>query len=197
MKSTNTPSATPPTAVVTNATLAAVCSSNTTAVDLKIEALVTRLLGNGYHIQGVLQKPVDKNATGCNARLYRIGVNGQYNISQQLGAGSSSCNLDTEVLEQAAFDISSAITPDTDLVVVNRFGKRESQGGGFRAVFERAMELDIPVLTVVQEQMASSWLDYGGSSVALLRDDTSDLREWIEIRLSHPKAQLTPTSAVA
>lgn len=182
---------------LSHSTLAAICSTNTAATDIKLAALIKRLLDNGHTIDGVLQKPVEENATGCNARLYRIGFNGQYNISQQLGAGSSSCNLDTAVLEQAAFDITNTITSDTELVVVNRFGKREAQGGGFRSVFERALELDVPVLTVVQQQWVSTWMDYGGSSVTLLNDNDTDMAQWVHHKLLRVRPEPTPTSAIA
>lgn len=43
------------------------------------------------------------------------------------------------------------LSKDLDLFVVNRFGKRESEGAGFCCVIERAIELELPVLTVVKD----------------------------------------------
>jgi len=159
--------------------LAAVCSANTTDTDLRINTLVKALMASNYKVCGVLQKPLAMNAPRCNARLSRIDTKKQYDISQQLGGGSTSCNLDTAVLEQAAFDICTSLNKKTDLVVVNRFGKRELQGGGFRSVFERALALDTPVLTIVQDQWSSAWLEYGGSSVSLLDDSFAALTDWL------------------
>ena len=164
-----------------NALLAAVCSENTAGLDRKIYTLVKQLQVNGYTIAGVIQRPLSTTvAHGCNAQLFSVSTGKQYTISQKLGTGSSSCNLDTEALEQVAFNISSKISTDTDLVVVNRFSKREAQGGGFRSVFERALELGVPVLTVLQTQWKNYWQEYGEQSVTTLKDNESDLEEWID-----------------
>jgi len=113
------------------ATLAAICTTDTGIADATLCTLSQNLLNNAYRVVGVQQKPlcptIVGQSTGCNATLgFSIGGTQAYDISQHLGAGSSSCNLDTESLEQAAYDICKSITPETDLVIVNRFGKRES-----------------------------------------------------------------------
>ncbi len=75
-----------------------------------------------------------------------------------------------------------------DLVIVNRFGKDEAEGRGFRAVFEKACELDIPVLTVVREAYLPEWRAMTGSARNELPAEAAQLENWLAARLSRPAA---------
>jgi nucleoside-triphosphatase THEP1 len=99
-------------------------------------------------------------------------------MTQSLGSGSISCNVDAEAIEQLAVSLENELNDNVDLVVINRFGKRESAGAGFCCVIARAMELGIPVLTVVKQNWLDTWLDYGGEWVMTLPTDRACILEW-------------------
>ena len=101
-----------------------------------------------------------------------------YRMTQNLGAGSVSCNVDAEAMELLAVSLLNDLSTDVDLVVVNRFGKRESEGAGFCCVIERAIELELPVLTVVKDAWQDAWLDYGGDCVTTLPAESVAILQW-------------------
>jgi nucleoside-triphosphatase THEP1 len=113
-------------------------------------------------------------------RLQSINTGEYHRITQNLGAGSISCNIDVEAMDQVALSLIAELNEGVDLLFINRFGKRESQGGGFCCVIERAIELNIPVLTVVRESWQGSWLDYGGEWVTLLPAEHEPIVSWCE-----------------
>ena len=54
-----------------------------------------------------------------------------------------------------------------DLVIVNRFGKRERDGKGLARVIERALDADIPVVIAVSSESFSDWIKFAdGMSVS-------------------------------
>jgi nucleoside-triphosphatase THEP1 len=119
-------------------------------------------------------------STGCAVQLQSIGTGEYHRMTQRLGSGSVSCNVDAEAIELLAVSLMAELHRGVDLVVVNRFGKRESEGAGFCCVIERATELGIPVLTVVKESWKDAWLDYGGDWVTTLTAESSDILNWYE-----------------
>jgi hypothetical protein len=53
-------------------------------------------------------------------------------ISQDLGAGARGCQLDPGALERAVARVDMSLAEDApELLIVNKFGKREAEGHGF------------------------------------------------------------------
>jgi len=73
----------------------------------------------------------------------------QLRISQDRGAFAKGCRLDADALERAVALTTQRMGPDTDLLIVDKFGKHEAMGRGFRSVTALAVELDVPVLVAV------------------------------------------------
>jgi len=166
--------------------LAAVELREDNLADHVVDIVIGRLLAQGYNIVGLRQRILDTGGGGCGVRLQSIS-NGEYHrMTQDLGSGSTSCNIDADALERLAEMQKNEIKPGVDLVIVNRFGKRESQGGGFCNVIERASELDIPVLTVVNATFLSNWLEYGGDFVTSLPADEQIILLWANSILNLP-----------
>ncbi|MEM6914412.1 MAG: DUF2478 domain-containing protein, partial [Pseudomonadota bacterium] len=71
-------------------------------------------------------------------------------ISQDLGRGATGCRLDPAGLEAAAARVEAdLVARRPDIVILNKFGKQEVDGRGFRPVIARAIEMEVPVLTGV------------------------------------------------
>lgn len=67
-------------------------------------------------------------------------------ISQSLGPGASGCRLDPDALERSVGLVAAGLASAPDVLIVNKFGKQEAAGGGFRDVISQALLLGIPVL---------------------------------------------------
>lgn len=70
-------------------------------------------------------------------------------ISQNLGSLAKGCRLDPSGLEQAVGMVEAALDAEPRLLIVNKFGKQEIDGRGFRPVIGRALAAGVPVLTAV------------------------------------------------
>ena len=164
----------------TPATLAAIVAQDSHSADLILDAVVDQLQRQAYSLLGLTQKVSSECSSqgSCGIRLQSIATEQYHIITQDLGVGSTSCNIDTDAMSQLVEAQKNELNIDTDLLVVNRFGKRESEGAGFCSVFERALELGIPALTVVKAQWQSNWIDYGGEYVTTLPANEEAVLAW-------------------
>ena len=66
----------------------------------------------------------------CVMELIDLGSGDAIRISQELGAGSSSCRVDPGGIAEAGSRLRASLEDKPDLVVVNKFGGLEKTGGG-------------------------------------------------------------------
>lgn len=148
-------------------------------VDRVIDEIVSALIKRKARLAGYLQRetPTDDD---CCSTLYleSIADGKRAQISQALGAGSKGCRLDPRALAVLSNDLCDALTADTDMLIVNRFGKGESEGQGFRIAMERAMELGIPVLTAVRDEYVEAWHEFCGELGIELTPQSKTILDW-------------------
>ena len=82
-------------------------------------------------------------------------------ISQNLGAASSGCRLDAGALEMAVAEVAQRL-PGARLLIVNKFGKQECYGQGFRHFIAEALARGIPVLLSVPAGQLPDFQDFAG-----------------------------------
>ncbi len=92
----------------------------------------------------------------------------RFRISQELGSQAAACRLDAAGLAEVGALLDRSIDRELDLMILNRFGTAEAEGGGLRSVLARAIEAGIPVLTTVRPPYDAAWADFhGGLAVDL------------------------------
>lgn len=148
-------------------------------VDPLIAGVVHVLRAEGAAICGVLQHET-ANPGNCCASMYLENIsNGLYlRLSQELGRGSQGCRLNPHALAESSGQLLLEMDEHPDLLVLNRFGKGEAEGHGFRAVLEKAYHLQIPVLIGVKETYRSAWDDFAGEFSRALKVDSRSVLEW-------------------
>ena len=104
-----------------------------------VDDVVLSLQQRGVRVVGLRQRLSDNGSSRCGVELESISTGKLHRMTQSLGSGSISCNIDAEAIEQLALLLRNELNDDVDLVVINRFGKRESEGAGFCSVIERAI----------------------------------------------------------
>ena len=120
------------------------------AGDLLIAEAVARLRAEGLHLAGAVQVNAERDpAYKCDMDLHILSGSGAIRISQDLGKLSRGCRLDPEGLERAVGLVAAALEAGPDLLVVNKYGKQEIDGRGFRPLIGEALSRGIPVLTAV------------------------------------------------
>ena len=83
-------------------------------------------------------------------------------LAQDFDPAVQGCRLDLTRLQDAGMRIAEALFHGVDLVIINRFGKRERDGKGLAFLIERAFNADIPVVIAV----AKDYLPTGSNSPA-------------------------------
>lgn len=120
------------------------------------------LARDGVALAGAVQINTDVPDCACDVDLRILGDDGpSVRISQSLGAGSKGCRLDPGALEDAVHRVSRAIEW-ADLLIVNKFGKQEAEGRGFRPVIAEALGAGLPVLTAVAADQAEAFHAFAG-----------------------------------
>lgn len=99
-------------------------------------------------------------ATAVNVIDLRTGE--AFDIWEDRSACARGCRLDERGLAEAAPVLDRAIADRVDLLVMNRFGRSESLGGGLLGCFANAVSANIPVLTAVREPYCRAWAEFHG-----------------------------------
>lgn len=149
------------------------------SVDDLLEVVARVLQADGLSVAGFLQRASDGAGECCNRiDLEDIATGERHIISQALGSGARGCRLDNQALAGVAGPLLTRLDQQPDLLILNRFGKGESEGQGFRAVFEEACACGIPLLTAVRENYVEAWQTFAGELGTVLPPDQASVTEW-------------------
>lgn len=100
-------------------------------------------------------------------------------ISQDLGRSARGCRLDPAALATAVGLVSAKLSKGADILIVNKFGKHEAEGRGFRGVIAEALSLGIPVLVGVNALNLPAFETFAEGMASGLPPAASALEAWI------------------
>ncbi|MCV2873937.1 DUF2478 domain-containing protein [Defluviimonas sp. WL0050] len=124
------------------------------AADRVLADLARHLHDEGWPLAGAVQVNSERGEMHpCDMDLHVLAADRMVRISQNLGSLAKGCRLDPSGLEQAVGMVEAALEaqPGPRLLIVNKFGKQEIDGRGFRPVIGRALAAGVPVLTAVNK----------------------------------------------
>jgi nucleoside-triphosphatase THEP1 len=179
--------------------LAAVVYNAGFGIDDFLTRVADRLRADRINMAGVLQENVRDAAGACSAMtLVDLTSRGRYRISQDLGSQADGCRLDAQGLAEIGALLDRPLGHDVELLLLNRFGTAEVEGGGFRSAFVRAMEAGVPVLTAVRPPYVEAWSKFHGRLAVDLPTDLDAVLAWCrdsvrKLRAARPN-ELSPTS---
>merc|ERR1711969_292785 len=101
-------------------------------------------------------------------------------ISQDLGPQARGCRLDPAALETAVGLVSASLSSGADLLIVNKFGKHEAEGRGFRDVIAEAVAMDIPVLVGLNALNRPAFEDFAEGLATRLPPEPAALMAWVD-----------------
>jgi hypothetical protein len=151
-------------------------------IDGLLADTATTLLNRGHRVRGVLQSRGEMRGE-CHCAdmdLHAIGEPRTFRISQPLGNGSHGCRLHPGALAECAAYLETEMDRGTDLLILNRFGRGESEGRGFRDLIGQAMMRGVPVLTAVRPMYADHWCAFGEGLSCDLPMDHSTILTWFD-----------------
>lgn len=159
--------------------LATITGSTPGETDRLLAALAARLEASGWALAGVVQ--VNSGRPGrrhCDMDLRVLGRAEVIRISQNLGEDSSGCRLDPEGLAQAVALVERALQGAPRLLILNKFGKAEVEGRGFRGVIAQALGQGIPVLMGLKPVNRAGFEAFAEGLAQELPADPEALLDW-------------------
>lgn len=147
--------------------------------DRLIRDVAMRLRDKGHNLAGAVQVNVETgDVNKCQMDLHILSGNDTVRISQDLGSLSRGCRLDPDGLERAVGLVSAALQDGADFLIINKFGKQEADGRGFRPLIGDALSMGIPVITAVNAANSDAFLVYAEDMAQSLPTDAEAIIEW-------------------
>lgn len=154
-----------------------------------LDAVARVMRSEGRAAVGFLQRQNTQEGECCGRiELEDIATGVRYVISQALGSGARGCRLDPQALAGVAGPLLTRIEAGADILILNRFGKGEAEGHGFRTVIEEACMRGIPILTAVRESYVEAWRSFSGDLGLLLSPDCDQAVDWARRAITASRA---------
>ena len=162
-------------------------------IDSVLSAVCNQLNNEGCQVKGFVQSETcSQNGVSSDTFLHAVTGNVSRKVSLDLGCGSTACSVDAGVIAEMAGQLLEEIDQDTDLLVINRFGRCESLGGGLRSVIDAAVVRNIPVLTAVRQRYWRDWDDYSSGMAHILPASADVVVDWCRRSIRRPGAYPVP-----
>ncbi|MGL4525706.1 MAG: DUF2478 domain-containing protein [Aestuariivirga sp.] len=167
--------------LVTAAPITAIIYGEGREIDPVMTRIARRLADEGLRLAGFIQHNAPRTGRRrCDMVLEELASGESFGISQDRGPHARGCHLDVSELLRGIALGRAALAGDPDLLLINKFGKTEGEGGGFRPLMAEALELGIPMLVAVPWRNIDSWRLFAGSmarevAVATLEHETAGL----------------------
>ena len=147
------------------------------ALDPLLADLANRAGAAGLRLAGVVQRnPQAEGAARCDMEAVILPDGPAVPISQSLGRHARGCRLDEAGLAAAVAAARMRLEAGCDLLLVNKFGKAEALGRGFRDLIAEAVARGVPVLVGVGPANLDALQDFAGGAAEAVEPDA--LLDW-------------------
>ena len=147
--------------------------------DLLLQSVAEQLVDSGYRVCGTVQINTEGCDDGpCDMDVRVLPTGPDIRISQSLGKGSRGCRLDPLALEDAVGLVQASLAEGADIMIINKFGKHEADGRGFRPVIAEAVALDIPVIVGVNSMNLTNLKAFAEDMAHQVSPDRGALVAW-------------------
>lgn len=148
--------------------------------DLLLAKLADDLCKRGVDCCGIVQ--INSSQPGshlCDMDVKVLPDGPILRISQNLGKDSRGCRLNPSALETAVGLVKARLNGGTDLLIINKFGKHEAEGRGFRDVIGEALGMDVPVLIGLNALNKPAFEDFAGDCATAVPPESDAIAAWI------------------
>jgi hypothetical protein len=149
--------------------------------DLLLQRLARGLSARGLRCRGTVQintEPTDCVGP-CDMDVLVLPDGPVLRISQDLGPSARGCRLDA-ALEQAVAQVGARLREGADILIVNKFGKHEAEGRGFREVIAEALSMDLPVIVGLNAMNRPAFESFASGLAVELPAEHDALLNWVE-----------------
>ena len=159
-------------------------------MDRILENLAHSLAAEGLQLAGAVQHTLQvPSSPRCDMVLEDLGTGGSHTIAVDRSVEVQGCRMEPEKIEALAMLAVGAVERGADLFILNRFGKNEIAGRGYREVISEAVSCGVPVLVGVSADNLAKWDAFASVGYDRLDIDSDIARAWctraVEARRQH------------
>lgn len=160
--------------------IGAIVYENDAYPDALFKWIVSQCRARSLALAGVLQYPAFAGADpSCDVVLEDIVSGHRTPLFDDRGPGARGCRLDIAALLEAVMEIERSFEINPSLLVLNKFGKVEAEGGGMCGVIAKALERGIPVVIGVPARNLEAWRGFADEFSTELPADTDQIERWL------------------
>jgi nucleoside-triphosphatase THEP1 len=142
----------------TSPNILAVLYTDGLAADRRLAEWGYSLRSLGLAVAGIVQLNTFARDPGkCDMAVEELFSGTVLQLSEDRGPEARGCRLDRSSLAEAGALLLSALEEKPDILIVNKFGKVEAEGGGLRDALAKAVELDVPIIVGVPFRNLDQW----------------------------------------
>lgn len=146
--------------------------------DELIASVADQLTIDGLRLAGTVQSNIERpDRKKCDMDLIILPDGPVVRISEDRGDLARGCMLDSGALEQSVVAVQQRL-PEAQVLIVNKFGKREVEGKGLVPVIAEALGLGLPVLVGVNGLNLAAFLAFAGEAAQALQADVFTVTNW-------------------
>lgn len=161
--------------------LAYTMTQTTGDLDRVLYDLANILADAGWKTAGVVQVNSDReDCHACDMDVQVLPDGPVIRISQFLGKEAKGCRLDPAALETAVEEVAKRLGEGVDVLIINKFGKHEADGRGFRNAIAQAIGHDIPVIAGVNTLNLAAFMEFSEGTAVQIDAEATKLVEWLE-----------------
>ncbi|MEQ9694582.1 DUF2478 domain-containing protein [Shimia sp. SDUM112013] len=150
-------------------------------LDRLLADFAAELAAKGVRTRGIVQINSDcEPSHRCDMDVQILPDGDRIRISQFLGKESKGCRLNPEALEQAVVEVGKSMQDPFDIFILNKFGKQESDGRGFRDLVAHALAEGAHVIAGVNGMNRQNFEDFSGGIATYVPPEPGALMAWYD-----------------
>ncbi len=148
-------------------------------LDKVLAELAFALEKQGVRTCGIVQINTDRpDSHRCDMDVQVLPDGPMVRISQYLGKDARGCALNPDALETAAVEVTRRMQEPYDIFLLNKFGKHEASGRGFRDLIGEALAQGKAVIVGANGMNADAFQQFTGGLAEFVEPDIDTLLAW-------------------
>lgn len=148
--------------------------------NLLLAEFAEEMAKRGLRLCGTVQVDTERDKDHhCDMDVKVLPEGPVIRISQDLGKEARGCRLDTNALEEAVALTDKQLGEGADLLLINKFGKHEADGRGFRDTIGQALAAGVPIIVGANKLNVQALIDFCDGMAVELEPEVDVLRDWV------------------
>ena len=150
-------------------------------LDLLLADLAQRLEARGLKTRGIVQiNSGCETDQKCDMDVQVLPDGPMIRISQFLGKEARGCRLDPNAMAAAVAEVERSMATSYDVFLLNKFGKQEAEGRGFRDLLAEAAASGATVIAGTNPLNAPIFEEFSDGEATCVDPDIDALLTWYD-----------------